>query len=53
MVAKVDGPSPFYDLALALHDARGKSIGMVVIEPRGPALIQKRIPNEAALFENK
>jgi hypothetical protein len=68
-VNKVIEPSPFYDLALPLHDAAGKSIGMIVMEIRGPAArneadalhqakiitgaMQKRIPSEAALFANQ
>jgi DNA-binding beta-propeller fold protein YncE len=65
-VARVNGPSPFYDLALPLQDATGKGIGMIVMELRGDAAkdesdalrkaeaittaIQKQIPGSAALF---
>jgi hypothetical protein len=65
-VAKVDGASPFYDLALPLHDASGKITGLIVMEIRGTAAndeadamhraeaiahaIEARIPNQAALF---
>jgi hypothetical protein len=68
-VAKVNGTSPFYDLALPLRDAAGKSIGMIVMEIRGTAAkdeadalhqaesitnaMQERIPNQAALFGSK
>jgi DNA-binding beta-propeller fold protein YncE len=68
-VAKVTGASPFYDLALPLQDAVGKSIGMIVMELRGGAAkdeadalrqaqaitasMQKQIPSEATLFRVK
>jgi hypothetical protein len=65
-VAKVNGASPFYDLALPLRDAAGKPIGLIVMEIRataaddeGDALhkaeniahsIEARISNRDALF---
>jgi hypothetical protein len=68
-VAMVNGTSPFYDLALPLRDAAGKTIGMIVMEIRGTAAkdeadalhqaesitnaMQERIPNQAALFASK
>jgi len=68
-VAKVDGAVPFYDLALPLRDAAGKSIGLIVMEIRGAAAkdeadalqqaetivhrMQERIPDQAALFASK
>jgi hypothetical protein len=67
-VKKVSEPTPFYDLALPLHDATGNAIGMIVMELRGPAAknesdalqqaesitaaIQKQIPSKGALFAN-
>jgi len=68
-VEKVNGTSPFYDLALPLRDAAGKSIGMIVMEIRGTAAkdeadalhqaesitdaMQQRIPNQTALFASR
>jgi hypothetical protein len=68
-VEKVNGTSPFYDLALPLRDAAGKSIGMIVMEIRGTAAkdeaealhqaesitdaMQERIPNQTALFASR
>jgi DNA-binding beta-propeller fold protein YncE len=65
-VNKVTGVAPFYDLALPLSDAAGKSVGMIVMEIRAQAAkdeadalrqgeditkaIEGSIPNEAALF---
>jgi hypothetical protein len=68
-VNKVAGPAPFYDLALPLHDAAGKSVGLIVMEIRASAAsseadalhqaesitaaIEKQIPGEAALFATR
>ena len=68
-VSKVAGAAPFYDLGLPLHDAAGKTIGMIVMEIRGPAAkdeadalrqaesmtsaIQAKIPSEGALFASR
>jgi hypothetical protein len=68
-VTKVTGAAPFYDLGLPLHDATGRSIGMIVMEIRGPAAkdegdalrqaesitsaIQTKIPSEGALFASR
>ena len=67
-VVKVNGNSPFYDLALPLKDASGKTVGLIVMEIRATAAndeadalqqaqkitrdIEARIPNQAALFAN-
>jgi DNA-binding beta-propeller fold protein YncE len=67
-MAKVNGTSPFYDLALPLHDAGGNSIGMIVMELRRSSaksesdalqlaqritdVLQKRIRSQQALFSN-
>jgi len=67
-VVKVNGNSPFYDLALPLKDAAGKLVGLIVMEIRATAAkdeadalqqaqnitrsIEARIPNQAALFAN-
>jgi hypothetical protein len=68
-VAKVNGASPFYDLALPLRDASGKPVGLIVMEIRSTAAkdepdalhqaedithaIEARIPNQAALYATK
>jgi DNA-binding beta-propeller fold protein YncE len=68
-VVKVNGASPFYDLALPLRDVAGKTVGLIVMEIRGTAAngepdalhqaeniarsIDARIPNQAALFATK
>jgi len=68
-VAKVNGASPFYDLALPLRDASGKPVGLIVMEIRGTAAsdepdalhqaenithaMEARIPSQAALFAAK
>jgi DNA-binding beta-propeller fold protein YncE len=36
-VQLVNNPKPFYDLALPFHDARGHSVGMIVMELRASA----------------
>jgi len=67
IVARVDAASPFYDLALPLRDASGKSIGLIVMEIRDTAAkdeadalhqaqtitqaMEERIPNQAVLFK--
>ncbi len=67
-VVKVNGNSPFYDLALPLKDAAGKAVGLIVMEIRATAAkdeadalqqaqnitrgIEARIPNQASLFAN-